>query len=190
MAHHSRQNYFAYLKQNLGEVPFSVDDGSLGIWKNCRQAWSLHDIDSEFSLVVQDDAILCRDFLKKAEEVLQEDAVYCLYVGRLRYYKYVKEAKEKGYKSFFTHHIANEVAIAIRTERIADMLDYCDKAGATSDREIHNWAKKRGLKVIYPMPSLVDHRDDGTLHNLDHGNYRRVATWFADDLENLRSHTK
>jgi len=183
MAHVSRRQYFDYLRERLGNVPFSIDDGSLGIWENCKRAWRLHDKNSEFSLVVQDDAIICENFLKKAEKILKEDAVYSFYLGRPRYYESVKFVKENGLKEIVTRHIGNEVALAMRTERIANMIDFCDRHGADRDTWINNWAKARGLKIIYPMPSLIDHRDEATLHNGNKGKYRRVATWFADDKE-------
>ena len=70
MAHPSREKYFGYLKERLGDIPFAIDTESKGVWENCKRAWKLYDPMADFHLVVQDDAIVCDDFLEKANATL------------------------------------------------------------------------------------------------------------------------
>ncbi|MFA5391718.1 MAG: hypothetical protein WC331_09890, partial [Candidatus Omnitrophota bacterium] len=41
MAHPSREDFFPYLRERLGDVPMAIDRG-VGIWENCKNAWRLH----------------------------------------------------------------------------------------------------------------------------------------------------
>lgn len=76
MAHHSRS---AYLKDLLWQLPqdkttASIDQGTLGVWENAKRSWSKVDPKSDYGIVIQDDAILCDGFTKKAEQFLTEYA--------------------------------------------------------------------------------------------------------------------
>jgi hypothetical protein len=37
------------------------------------------------------------------------------------------------------------------------------------------------LRVFFPLPSLIDHRAEPSLHGLNKGGYKPVATWFIGE---------
>src|SRR5690606_1475387 len=82
MAHPKRAQYFDYLKQKLGDVPFLIDHNSEGIWFNAKRAWLAFDPEAEYHAVIQDDMIIGKNFYENAEKYLTEDCVYNFYMGK------------------------------------------------------------------------------------------------------------
>jgi hypothetical protein len=185
MMHVDRLKHHQYLIDKLGEDTFfSIDDGSMGIWKNCRTAWgyALTEDAKKFHCVIQDDAIIGKDFYEEANKVLNEDALYIFYVGRPKVAKKIARIKAKGKPVLMPYdRILNEVAICMPSKWVGDMINYCDSKRASTDRYINKWAQERGHKIYYVLPSLVDHRDEESLHDLNNGNYARVANWFIGE---------
>lgn len=162
MAHPERQEMARVLSQQL-QAPI-VYDRINNIWDTCRRAWlSQVSVGAEYTLVLQDDSIVCRDFRMHAEVLLQDDVVYSLYAGHLLAYR-IKNAESKGKDYVDTIQIFNEVALCMRTEHIEEMVKYCDDHNANTDQEISNWARSKGLGIRYPIPSLVDHRDGESIY--------------------------
>lgn len=168
MAHPERKEWAKDLSQKL-QVPI-VYDRKNDIWDTCRRAWLAIDKNAEYGLVLQDDAILCTDFRKHAEAVLQEDFVYSLYAGNLLSNR-IRMAERKGRDYVITEMVYNEVALCMRTEHIGAMIQYCDEREATTDQEIGRWAKLNRIKIYHPLPSLVDHRDTESIFRR---NYNRM----------------
>lgn len=163
MAHPKRKKYIPYLQKMLGEDTKIVFDRKNNIWDTCRRAWLAHDMDSEYAVVIQDDAIICKQFRKRAEAVLNDDAVYCLYAGRHLRLR-IESALRKNETFVRSARILNEVAICIRTEHIPEMVKFCDEMHSQTDQNITKWATKKRLPILYPIPSLVDHREGESLY--------------------------
>lgn len=182
MAHPSRAKYIPYLLERLGDVPV-IYDRKNDIWDTCRRAWLAIDKAAEYGLVVQDDAIVCSNFRERAEACLDGDFVYSFFAGyllrdRIRH----AEAKGRGYVE--SGQIFNEIAICMRTKHIDRMVKFCDDMQAKTDQDISKWARLRRLKVRYPIPSLIDHRDEESLYqkNYNRPGYSRPrkAVRYAD----------
>lgn len=188
MAHPSRKEFFEYLKKELGkDTPFVVDYKKQGVWETCKRAWRHHDPHADYHVVIQDDAILCKDFKKKAEEFLTaytsdtDERAFSFYFGnRLADLDQAREGKKKGYaiRSVPTWG----VAICLPTYMIDSMLSYCDtlKHIRQDDTRIGRFLRWRGTKVWFPIPSLVDHRTglDSLVGDPGKG---RQARFFIDD---------
>lgn len=190
-AHVSRERFFPYLKEKLGNVPFSVDDGRLGVWGNRKAATLLADKDSKYTLVIQDDALICEDFLKRVHEFIykmdemfpDETHAFQLYHGYRREFdqkENMLQAKEQGFVK--RRFLAWGVAIVIPTNLIDDMLEFCDRMNMPQDdTRMKAWLVDRGIPMIWPLPCLVDHRRAHDTPTLVRGsNLDRYSPYFID----------
>lgn len=164
MAHRSREKFFPYLREKLGDIPFSIDEfkgqpGHIGVWENRKRAMLMGDMDSDFILTVQDDAIVCKNFRERAEKLLtSKEWAYSFYFGnRIVHRGLAKEGMKKG---FIISRWTNwGLALCLPTGIIRETIQFCD--GLTSrcdDTRIGTFLKHKGIKVYFPMPSLIDHR--------------------------------
>lgn len=168
MAHPERQEWAKELSQKLN-API-VYDRVNNIWDTCRRAWlSQVSVGAEYTLVLQDDSIVCENFRERAEAVLDSqdaDFITSFFAGYLCATK-IKRALVRKEPYFLSGMIFNEVALCMRTEHIEEMVAYCDARETKTDQEITKWARLKRLRIYYPVPSLVDHRDGESI-------YRRV----------------
>lgn len=167
MAHPTREDKFAYLRSRLGEdTPFAIDDGR-GIVENCLHAWALHDPEATHHVVIQDDGIICDDFKEKAEAFI--DQMHRVYGRGHKAFSFYFGARhglrplaQEGMKH--GHAIRRRpgwgVAICLPVPLIPEMIR---EVRAMTDNAIHddarigNYLAGKGVKVYYPMPSLIDH---------------------------------
>lgn len=157
MAHKERAEFIPYLKEKLGDVPV-VWDNKNDLWDTCRRAWCVaRALGYEYSLVIQDDALITWNFREKAESLLSEDRIFSFYLSRLLEQR-VLMAEEHKQNMVVSEMIFNEVAICMPTKYVSEMVAYCDEHEATTDQEIGRWARRAGKKIYYPIPSLVSHR--------------------------------
>lgn len=165
MAHPERQEWAKLLSQELN-API-VYDRKNNIWDTCRRAWlSQVSVGAEYTLVLQDDVILCSDFRAKAEAILaaqEADNVVSFYAGSLLGNR-IDKALREGEDFVLTGMIFNEVALCMKTEHIPEMVAYCDSREAKTDQEICNWCRKNRRNIYHPIPSLVDHRDEESIY--------------------------
>lgn len=193
MAHPSREKFFPYLKEKLGDVPFSIDHESKGVWPNCRNSWMLHDPDAIFHLVVQDDAIICDKFIERATEVIYEAfhrmnagaefAVNFYYGRRGNLTEQSKKALEKGWTT--RNSPTWGVAICLPVHHIKPMLEYAERFSyPQDDARIAAYLKHENIHTYFPMPSLIDHRTNEDAESLvgDPGE-NRCAYKFIDDIK-------
>lgn len=187
MAHPSRAQFFDYLREKLGDVPFSIDEKSEGVWPNCRRAWKLYDPEAEYHLVVQDDAVICDNFLERALKEIERsggDKAISFYFGlRGNLTEEASRALERGFAIRPGLHWG--VAVCLRTEWIEEMLEYTQIFSTwRDDARISGWLKHKKISTFYPMPSLIDHRTADETESLvgDPGRSRR-AYKFIDKHE-------
>lgn len=181
MTHPSRAEFIPYLKEKLGDVPISVDEG-FGIWENTKRAWLMYHPEAEYHCVVQDDMIIGKDFRKNAEKVLRKDRIYNFYIGKAKRIRpEIAEALKNNTPYLIKDRILHECCFAMRTDRIKDMITWCEANNPTSDRIITQYVLARKLTVYFPLPSLVDHRDLPSLHSLYRGSYENGAMHFIGE---------
>ena len=187
MAHPSRKKYFSYLKERLGNVPFSIDRENIGLWPNCRKAWLLHDPKAPFHVVIQDDAIICNDFQVRAEKVINSASLVMknnsfaisFYHGNNE--KFTDDARLGLGRGYVVRSRPGwGVAICFPTAVIQDLVQKCDTFDEPQDDErITRFLLNRKMKVYFPLPSLIDHRTTDEAHSLvgDPGENRRAFTF-------------
>jgi len=184
ISHPKRKQFLPYLHEKLGDCPVSIDEG-WGLWENAKRAWKMYDPKADYHVVIQDDALVCKNFKQRALDVLERSEK--VFQGRPHicnfYYDQMLAPKATNKDSDGTEYIIRSrvhwaVAICFPVNLIDKMIDFCDKLNVNGDDEkITLFLKSQGLKVYFPIPSLVDHRADipslaGTITNLERKAWR------------------
>lgn len=194
-AHEKRAHLFPYLREKLGQdVKFFIDKGrigksdNLGTWGNRKRCYQEAEKNKEWVLVIQDDAILCEDFLNKADNFLKKvsktHSCVQFYNGSIEFNKQqLKSIKEKGY---YEDILIWGVAIAIKVSLLTEELyRFGDAWGDDADdTKIQQYLKTKNLLTAYPIPCLAQHRSNKETNSLvlifeD----ERQSKFFIDDLK-------
>ena len=146
----------------------SMDDISMGAARNHERAWTwLKDSPEPWSLVLEDDAVVCSDFLEQVNLALAHapSPIVSFYLGRGRPPHWQDKiarviAREEHW--ILSTEMLHGVAVAIRTELIPDLLTWIEDQEPV-DEAMSDFAQQNHLEIAYSHPSLVDHRDHGTL---------------------------
>lgn len=184
MAHPDRAGSVNDLNDALGGwVPISWDmEGAPSgdhdrVWRNARAAWLMHDPAADWHVLLQDDAVVCDDFLAgmaaALDHVPQTNAIVSPYLGRGRHVpqkwaRLAERADGEGAAWVVTQKLMWGVCIAIPTRHIADMIAFADRRpGIPDDMRVAGWVTRTAREVWYTWPSLVDHREVPSLtkHN-------------------------
>lgn len=165
MAHPARERLVAELLPQLPAARVVWDERN-DRWDTGRRSMLTNDPAADWHLVVQDDAVLCRDFLPGVQRMLAHvpKLPVSLYTGRTRPFRAAVEDAVARARVQHKLFLAMQgplwgVAVAIPTGLIADMVADCDR------RPIRNYDLRmaahfaaRGIPCWYTLPSLVDHR--------------------------------
>lgn len=170
MAHPERARFIPdLLKQMPGETEV-VWDRENDRWDTGRRALLSYDPDADWHLVVQDDAILCRDFMAGVVyaltplQELTEGIPVSFYTGKTRPYgeairRAVIEAQRMERNWLALRGPLWGVAVALPTPVIDEMVETCDEYEIPNyDMRMAEWFHDRGKPCFYSVPSLVDHR--------------------------------
>lgn len=177
MGHPDRGQQIADLLIALGDlnVPISLDaEGAPSgnadrVWRNARAAWLMHDPQADWHVLIQDDALVCRDLLAGLEAALEhvpgEHAIVSGYLGggrRVppRWASMAEKADAAGAAWVRAQKLMWGVCIAVPVRYIDEMIRFADRrAGVPDDMRVAGWVSRTQREVWYPWPSLVDHRD-------------------------------
>lgn len=195
MAHQSRAHLVPELLDRTGIPAELVSwDRRSDRWDTGRRAFEMG-IDSGTThwMVLQDDAVVCRDLIPGLQVALDHvptDAIACPYVGTRRpltekVTAAVNQADAVNASWIVLQTLNWGVAIIVPTATIGDMLTWCDKLTIPNyDKRVgqyywrvHNWP------CWYTHPSLVDHRDVPSLAG--HGPDRRAHRFAGEDVSAL-----
>jgi hypothetical protein len=176
MAHPDRHEQVAELLETLdsddvmvawdGEGPPSGNSDR--VWRTARRGWEMFDESADWHVLLQDDAIVCQDFLaglSVALEHVPQDAVVSPYLGMggMTGNKWlVLAAKADNVNASWVrgNKLLWGVCIAVPTRLIPQMIADCDrKTGVPDDMRVSGWFERRGADCWYTWPSLVDHRN-------------------------------
>lgn len=194
MAHPRRERFIPELVERLGvdadDVVWDTDNNR---WHTGRRAWEAIDQSADWGLVIQDDAIVCRDLIAGLEAALATLPPRCIataYIGTRRPVARrvdiaVREARERGAAWIRMPSLNWGVAIILPTDMIDGMLPWCDRQHYPNyDRRIGRYAIDR---LNYPTyctyPSLVDHRETQSL--VGHGDGRVAHDFIGEDASAL-----
>jgi hypothetical protein len=184
-AHPARSRYVDDLVRHLGPVPiawarepFATREDTSPTWTSKREALLLHD-DAPFHCVIQDDALLGRDFRPRLEALVEAgDYVYGLFYRHKPNRDDLRQRARRAGDHFMAPGFLLGVGVVVPTAWVEDLVAYGDRVGGTrgDDFRMKRWMAARGLETYVPLPSLVDHRPGPSIvgHNGD-----RVAWRFA-----------
>lgn len=173
VAHEARIVAATELATQLGAT-ITVDDGALRAEGNHLRAWELTSIrPAEWALTIEDDALPVPGFLEQAERALAiaPAPIVSLYLGRSRppgiWQRRIAEALDEADRIdahwIDAPHLLHAVAVAMRTDLRDDWLDWAPTSQLPIDERLSQWARLRGHRVAYSVPSLVNHLDGPTL---------------------------
>lgn len=194
MAHKKRAKFVEELVERLGLTEDDVIwDKIQNRWDTGRRAWEAVDQTAEWGAVIQDDAVVCKDFIagmEKALHYIPRDMVVSPYVGTRRPLAHRVEAAVRAAKRNDAAWIRMPslnwgVAIVLPTDIIDGMLPWCDKQGYPNyDRRVGRYAiDVKKMHTICTWPSLVDHRDVPSL--VGHGGGRYAHQFIGEDASAL-----
>lgn len=174
MAHPDRTAQVRELIMELGAVPIAWDDegppsgNGDRVWRNARRAWEMFDEAADWHVLLQDDAVVCGDFLaglSAALEHVPQDAVVSPYLGMggmvpARWGAMAARADEVGASWVRANKLLWGVCIAVPTRLIPAMISDVDRRHRVADdMRVSGWFERRGADCWYTWPSLVDHRN-------------------------------
>tara|TARA_R110000787_G_scaffold114837_1_gene224665 strand:- start:2446 stop:3129 length:684 start_codon:yes stop_codon:yes gene_type:complete len=181
MAVPEREEWVRDLQRQIGQrVPVSWDHAKRGPWGAAEQAWRTVKGGATHHLVLQDDAIVCRDFIRSCEAAL--DAVPSAPVAFYANRKVIEEARAAGSSWAITKFMTWGVATCLPVWLIPKFLDWQKKNIVpdlrSDDFRLNSFFEEYYYPVHCPAPSLVDHRDGPSVAG-NHPPMRRVARWFV-----------
>lgn len=191
MAHPSRADMVDELTAALDRPAEVVWDEKSDRWDTGRRAWLTYDPGADYHLVIQDDAIVCRDVVAGLEEALERTPEMghpvSLYVGRVKPYaaaitEIVEQADDETASWLEMGDINWGVAIALPTYRIDAAIAWGDdniRRNVNYDRNLSRHFVGLGLTCYYTWPSLVDHRLAPSL--IGHGDHRQAHSFLGAD---------
>lgn len=164
-AHTARSTQAHELAATVGASFVCEDDGSLGCASNHTKAWwQLSMADTEWALLVEDDAVPVDDFRAQLDQALTvaPSPIVSLYLGTsrpLHWQLFVQQAVQRATTSdaswILGTHLLHCVGVAVRTELAPLMADWSTNlAQPLDDHPVGEHL------IAYTWPSLIDHRDD------------------------------
>lgn len=163
------------------------------IWANARLAWQAYDALATHHVLIQDDAIVCGDFLAGLERALEhvpDDAIVSPYLGQgrnvpARWTALANQATAAGARWARTDKLMWGVCIVMPTKLIPEMIQFADrKAGMPDDMRVSAYASRTGREVWYTWPSLVDHRQGPSLTK-HRAHERKAMRWLGGSALDL-----
>lgn len=166
MAHKRRKHFVAAMTEQL-EDPTVVWDSQNDRWDTGRRSMLAYDNGATWHLVVQDDALLCKDFLAGVRAALScvgPERPVSFYTGKVRPHgPAIAQAVEKA-RGIGTPWLAMDgplwgPSIAVPVQMIDQMVAQCDRMNIENyDLRIARHFMGLGIDCWYSLPSLVDHR--------------------------------
>lgn len=192
-AHPKRRDLVDELLATLDRPAEVVWDRRNDEWDTGVRAWQAVDPDADYGLVIEDDAIVCRDLLAGLEKALEHvpaESVVSLYLGNRRPYQHrvkqmVTDANSADVSWIRTTSLIWGVAIAVPVSTIADMLTWCEwnEHPNYDARVARYYATVLRWPTYYTWPSLVDHRQVPSL--LNHPGERHAHRFVGEDASAL-----
>lgn len=151
----------------VGPTEVAYDERLEGAEANHIRALAAAAPGAEWHMVVEDDAVLSSRFGELLPEALEAypDHIVSAYTGQLfprhRQDDFIRAASMGV--DLVADYVAHGVANAYPADIIEPLTDWIDPGGIPVDEQISHFAQHHGVPVVYLTPSLVDHRDEGSV---------------------------
>lgn len=166
MAHPKRKSYIPTLRAKIGRPAQVVWDQINDRWDTGRRSLLAYDSAKSHHMVIQDDAVTCRNLpagVEKALRYLPQDALMGLYLGHTRSWRPVwkrAQAQHPDMRWVVMEELMWGVGVVVPTHLIDEIVEIGDRFPeiANYDSRISAACMILGIPVWYPWPSLVSHR--------------------------------
>lgn len=168
VGHVARQQYHQTILDKLPKPLSSIDDGSLGVYGNSRQAWQLLPKNTDYGVFIQDDVILTDHFVEKTRYFLETYTT--LFYPRITSFYYGYDRPQEYIEpDYFEADLYHGVCYALPKKHIDSIIEYCDRQTIYGeDMRLNRWLIANNQTCLYSNPSLVQHRTD--LPSIDNPN--------------------
>jgi hypothetical protein len=197
MAHPRRKVWAEWLSGETG-LPV-VWDSTNTVWDTAKAAWREAvrlNPDATHALVLQDDAIPCQDLIPTLRIIsdLYPLEPFCLTVidyrlhGARRDYESTVQA---GHPFWHSNAAVSAVGLMLPVRDVEPMIAFGDSYGTIhDDLKVRTFYKQQGRKLMFPIPSLLQHRNVDENPSLVPGNDgrwsdRSSSTFIGQDVSGL-----
>lgn len=184
MAHPKREQFIPGLLKSLDRPVPVIWDRRNDRWDTGSRALLAFDPEATHHLVLQDDALPCRDLLAGTEKALGSiptDAVVSLYTGRTSRFR--RQLAMAGNRSrwLVMKGLHWGVGVVVPTRFIPDLVEWGNARPhiANYDKRISRWCEQAEAPVYYTWPSLVQHRISPSMVAGRGQGPGRTAYWFV-----------
>lgn len=131
-------------------------------WTNARRAWmELSEDGKEFSLLIQDNSILCDNFIEEVQKLIIRTYHYRT-IYQLNVQDYQKKFNQKDISIgqdrnyLFSHELDDISAVIIPSRLIKDIVRYGNQSFYVGDEmKIKTFILRYTIPVTCPYPSLI-----------------------------------
>ena len=194
MAHPKRAEWANWLAGKTG-LPV-VWDQTNTVWDTARRAWRTADPTATHHVVLQDDAIPCLDLLPTLEAIsrLYPTEPFCLTVIDYRLHGAKRDYEQtvlSGAPFWYSNAAVSAVGLMLPVRDIEPMIAFGDSFKVIhDDLKVRNFYKQQGRKILFPIPSLLQHRNVDVNPSLVPGNDARwsdrsSSTFIGEDVSGL-----
>lgn len=202
MAHRSRERLVVDLVQSIDADVFVAWDQRNNEWDTARRALLGYGA-ARWHVVLQDDAVVCRDLVAGLTEALTRldiarneyrpppNAMVSLYFGQAKPYggrhaRTARRADDEGCGWVRLPQLHWGVGLALPVPLIDEVVRVGDRTHVLEyDRRLSTVARKMSMPVWYTWPSLVEHGDVPSLLRHDGGEHRRAHRFEGVDWSAL-----
>ena len=176
---------YSLIKQLGRNVPIAWDDDYQGIWWNCQRAWKMVKGGATHHLILQDDALVCDNFIESAERAISYRPHD--FVGFYANHQICTKASEKGDSWVNIEGGVWGQAQMLPVSEIGHFLSWCeshiDSSYKHDDDRLATYLSASKMRQYQTVPSLVNHGSPDTSttnHSATHLKVRRVARVFTE----------
>ena len=167
VAHRLREEAARQLERDVAADHVGFDDTGMGCRGNHTAVWRWHaEHPAAWAVTLEDDARPVGEFRTQLTAALAvaPAPVVSLYLGTgyiddRRTGATVQWAEKTDACWLLTGTVRSAVGLAISGDYVNELVAGLGHGSQAIDRAIGQWVRRRGLKVAYTMPSLVDHAD-------------------------------
>jgi hypothetical protein len=194
MAHPKRHGWANALAAQTG-LPVVWDQINT-VWDTAKRAWRAHDPEAQHHVVLQDDAIPCLDLMPTLQTIsdLYPAEPFCLTVIDYRLHgarRDYDQAVQGGHPFWYSNAAVSAVGLMLPVRDIEPMIAYGDSFNTIhDDLKVRNYYRSQGRKLLFPIPSLLQHRNVDINPSLVPGNDgrwsdRSSSTFIGEDVSGL-----
>lgn len=189
MTHGIRSKLIGPLLERLGskkEIKVIVDKDEKGIWGNAMDAWRSYDEDATHHMVLQDDILVCEDFVDAAEYltgiISSIDQGGCLsFCDSL--HRETRDARRLGLSWVKTNQVRHGQALVQPVSQIEDFINWAEwnvrPQYYHDDGRLEIYLTVHGKHIYHTVPSIVEHDDVGSVVNQVKGKSKKGAPYRA-----------